>query len=717
VSRDPRHDILFEPLEIGPRVLPNRFYQVPHCMGGGSERPGLQAEFRRMKAEGGWGAVCTEYCEIHPSTEDRPRTGARLWNEDDVRSLAIMVDAVHGEGALAGVELFYGGTSSGGGETRAVPRGPSQLMSEVEPLRYPRAMDSEDIREVQGWYADAARRAIAAGFDIVYVYGAHTTVVQQFMIPLYNHRSDEYDLSSFENRARFFRETIEAVRGAIEGQAALAVRLGVDDLRGERGFQLERDALPFVEYVDELVDLWDITISAGINWGEDAGPSRFFPENSHAEWHRAVKAVTRKPMVGVGRFTSPDTMAKAILDGDLDVIGAARPSIADPFLPNKIKEGRVDEIRECIGCNVCISRWERALPIACTQNATAGEEFRRGWHPERFSRAANADSDVLVVGAGPAGMECAIVLARRGMRRVHLVEAEKELGGAMRWIPKLPALGEWARVVNYRQVQLEKLRNVEVILGERLSAREVSEYGAEIVVLATGSTWATDGVSSATMWPLPGADASQPNQLTPEQVMLEAKPVPGERVAVLDFEGYFMGVSMAERLAAEGKRVTIVTHFPEPAPMMVPTLEAGRMLQRLHSLGVESITHHVPVRIEEGGVVVADTHDAEQRERNVEVDAVVLCTARRSNDALFLELKHEFGMDALEAEGIDALYRIGDCEAPRTIADCVFDGHRLAREIDTDDPRNPLAFVRERSWTTTFPGGDVADAAAPGVVA
>jgi dimethylamine/trimethylamine dehydrogenase len=668
-----------------------------------------------MKAEGGWGAVCTEYCAIHPTTEDQPRTGARLWDDDDVRSLGIMVDAVHSEGALAGVELFYGGVFSGGGEARVSPRAARQVMSEVEPVRYPRSIDDDDIRELHGWYAAAARRAIAAGFDIVYVYGAHGTLEQQFMTPMYNDLAGDYDRSSFENRARYFRETIETVRGAIDGEAALAVRLSLDHLLGEQGFQLERDALPFIEYVDELVDLWDITISTGVNWYEDAGPSRFFPENSHAEWHRAVKQVTKKPVVGVGRFTSPDTMAQVIADGELDVIGAARPSIADPFLPNKIKEGRSDEIRECIGCNMCISRWERCLPIVCTQNPTSGEEFRRGWHPERFSRAANADSDVLVLGAGPAGMECAMVLAKRGMRRVHLVEAENELGGAMRWIPRLPGLAEWARVVGYRQNQLDRLRNVEVILGQRLSAREVSEYGAEIVVLATGATWATDGLSSATVSTLPGADASRPNQLTPEQLMLEAKPVPGERVAVLDHEGYFMGVSLAEKLAMEGKQVTIVTQFPEPAPMMASTLEAPRMLRRLHSLGVELIGHHLPVRIEADGLVIANAHDPELRERKLDADAFVLCTGRRSNDALFFELKRDFGTDVLRAEGVEAVYRIGDCEAPRTIADCIFDGHRLAREIDSDDPSNPLPYVRERSWTTEFPGGDVASPARSGV--
>jgi dimethylamine/trimethylamine dehydrogenase len=709
MARDPRHDILFEPLQIGPRVLPNRFLQVPHCMGGGSERPGLQAEFRRMKAEGGWGAVCTEYCEIHPSTEDAPRTGASLWDDDDVRSLGIMVDAVHSEGALAGVELFYGGSYSGGGESRAAARGPRQVMSDVELMRYPRAMDDDDIRDVQRWYAEASRRALAAGFDIVYVYGAHNTLVQQFMTQMFNDRSGDYDLTSFENRSRFFRETVETVREAIDGEAALAVRLSVDHLLGERAFQLDRDALPFIELVDDLVDLWDITVSTGLNWGEDAGPSRFLPENSHAEWHRAVKAVTKKPVVGVGRFTSPDTMARVIAEGELDVIGAARPSIADPFLPNKIKEGRVDEIRECIGCNICIARWERCLPIICTQNATSGEEFRRGWHPERFSQAANAENDVLVVGAGPAGMECAVVLAKRGMRRVHLVEAEDQLGGALRWITRLPGLGEWARVINYRQIQLDKLRNAEVILGKRLTAEDISEYGAEIVVLATGSSWVSDGLSSATMSTLPGADASRPNQLTPEQVMVDEKPIPGERVVVLDFEGYFMGVSLAERLALEGKSVTILTQFATPAPMMEGTLEAPRMLTRLHSLGVEWVGHHVPVRIEDDGVVVANSFDAEGRERKLEGDAVVLCTGRRSSDALFMELKNDLGISALEANGITGLYRIGDCEAPRTIADCIFDGHRLGREIDSDDPSTPLPFVRERSWVTASPTGDLAN--------
>ena len=158
-----------------------------------------------------------------------------------------------------------------------------------------------------------------------------------------------------------------------------------------------------------------------------------------------MREVTPKPIVGVGRLTNPDRMADIVRSGVWDLIGAARPSISDPFLPKKIEEGRYGEIRECIGCNICAPGAEYGNQIRCTQNATVGEEYRRGWHPERFEPAANADRDVLVVGSGPAGMECAIVLGKRGMRRVHLVEAEPEIGGIMRWVRVCPDWGSGAR--------------------------------------------------------------------------------------------------------------------------------------------------------------------------------------------------------------------------------------------------------------------------------
>ena len=182
-------------------------------------------------------------------------------------------------------------------------------------------------------------------------------------------------------------------------------------------------------------------------------------------------------MVGVGRFTDPDEMVRVIKSGQLDIIGCARPSIADPWLPRKIDEGRVDDICECIGCNVCISRFNLNSTIICTQNPTAMEEYRRGWHPERFAPSARP-SQVLVVGAGPAGLECARVLGLRGYE-VDLVEAEATLGGHLRDVVKLPGLAEWNRVITFREQQLSRMANVRIMRGVgRVSAEEILDYGA-----------------------------------------------------------------------------------------------------------------------------------------------------------------------------------------------------------------------------------------------
>jgi dimethylamine/trimethylamine dehydrogenase len=688
VPRDPKHDILFEPVRIGPKTLRNRFYQVPHCTGFGAEKPGSQARFRGMKAEGGWAAVNTEEALISSDTDYWPVVSTRVWDEDDLRNLALMCDEAHKHGSLAGIELTHGGVHADGRESRRPSIGPSQLASDYHPFVVPKAMELGDIKRVREDWVRAAKLSRDAGFDIIYVYGGHSYLPLQFLSPFYNKRSDAYG-GSLENRARFWIETLEEVRAAVGDDCAIAVRFCVEAL-GPAGVELD-EGTGFVVLADYLVDLWDVNVGSITDWSKDSGASRFFPEGYQLEWTGRVREVTAKPIVGVGRLTNPDRMAEIVRSGAWDLIGAARPSISDPFLPKKIEEGRYGEIRECIGCNVCIMKAEWGNHIGCTQNATAGEEYRRGWHPENFEPAANSDNDVLIVGAGPAGMECAIVLGKRGFRRVHLVDAAPEIGGVMRWIPRLPGLGEWARFLNWRAVQLEKLKNVEVIVGTELTAKDIREYGAEIVVVATGAHWATDGLNAYTHAPIPGADASLVHILTPEQIMLDGKAVPGKRVVVYDAEGYFTAAGLAEKLAAEGHDVELATCLERIAPVTDETLEGPMLRQHLHDVGVRQRAGFFAAEIGEGFIRGTDEFGEPVE---LEADAVVLVTQRLSNESLYLELAQD--LDALHGEGVDALYRIGDCVAPRLVAEASYDGHRLAREIDSDDPATPLPYTRER---------------------
>ncbi|MGE3875993.1 MAG: FAD-dependent oxidoreductase [Parvibaculaceae bacterium] len=721
--RDPRYDPLFEPIRIGPKTMKNRFYQVPQCTGAGHPRPGSNAGHRAVKAEGGWGGLSTESCSIHPEVNQSTSTNTTMWDEGDVINHRHMVDEVHKWGALAGVELGSGGVKDNLWSryiAPAIDRFPSAGIPKV--YTYPAT--EEDIARVMQMYEDAARRAKDAGFDILYIHGAAGVFPVHALSRHFNRRTDKYG-GPFENRARFWVEALERLKKVAGDECAVATRISIDDLAGPWGLELHDEGLAFVEYITKLglVDMWDVIIGGSGNdmWGEDSGPSRFYKSNHQAPWNAEVKRIAKVPVVGVGRFTEPDEMVRVIRSGQLDIIGAARPSIADPWLPRKIDEGRVDDICECIGCNACVSRFNLNNMIICTQNPTALEEYRRGWHPERFEAAPDPEM-VLVVGAGPSGLECARVLGKRGYE-VHLVEAREQLGGHLRDIVRLPGLAEWGRVYDYRESQIARMPNVTVMRGTGLvTAEDILNYGARRVVLATGARWVGNGLGASGPDPIPGIDSSLDHFVTPEQFF--AGKAIGDRVVVLDSDGYFMAISIAEILADQGKKVTLVTHLDTVAPMAGLTLEGYNLRRMMREKGIGERLAHWVERVEKGpeGVEVAlyDLYrDGSRRTAKPETgvyprrlgnaldilhcDSVVLCTAREAKSELYddlVALKPRWP----EAR-LDTVVRSGDCLAPRYLADAIFDGHRIAREFESVNPERPRAIIRERQiWGhETFP--------------
>lgn len=678
---DPRHAVLFEPVMIGPKTLPNRFYQVPHASGFGSSRPRTHAAFRGIKAEGGWGGVNVDYAPVSADSDECPAVASDCWDDEGMAALGLVVDAIHAHGSLAGIELHHGGALAENGESRHHRLAPSQIGSASHRGSLAKEMTLQDIRRVQHDFVRAAQRARDVGFDIVYAYGAHGYLMTQFLSPVTNRRTDGYG-GSLSNRARFQQETVELMREAVGSDCAIALRMsahGGDELAG---IDVE-EMLEVVRLMDPLVDLFDVNVGA---WPQDSGSSRYYEEGSQRPWASRIREATAKPIVGVGRFTNPDVMAAVVGAGELDLIGAARPAIADPFLPTKIREGRLDEIRECTGSNLCILREETFNHVGCLQNATAGEEFRRGWHPELFSRPADPAHAILVVGGGPAGMECAMVLGRRGYEAVHLVEAGHELGGKLRWTRQLPTLGDWGRVVDHRVIGLDKLPNVEVIVGRRLNAREVLDYGADIVIVATGSHWVTDGTQPETLEPIHGHQTA----FTPERIMAGERP-PSGRVVVYDTDHYYVGPGMAELLVREGYQTHLVTTASTVSPVSDETLEGHLLRRHLHRLGV---TFHTNVTIFgiDGGRLRGETDLGE--DWHLESDGVVLVTQQVSDDSLYRELTSNPA--DLETAGISAVYRIGDAVSPQMPSEAVFDGHRLARELDSPDPDLAAPWLRER---------------------
>ena len=407
--RDPRYDILFEPVELGPVTARNRFFQVPHCNGMGHRHPSAHADMRGVKAEGGWAVVCTEEVQIHHSSDVSGYIEGLIWDDADIPMHQRLVERVHKHGSLAGIELTHSGMVAPNLYVRQSPLGPCDLPVPGNHPVQARRMSRSDIADLRRWHRAAVERSLRAGYDLVYVYAGHNlTTIQHFLSRRYNDRSDEYG-GSLANRARLLREILEDTREAVDGRAAVACRICVDELLGDAGID-RGDIEEILGLVGELPDVWDFMVG---DWDFDSVTSRFADEGTQEAYVRGLKALTSKPVVGVGRFTSADTMVRMVRDGVLDLIGAARPSIADPFLPRKIQEGRWEDIRECIGCNICVAGDYTATPIRCTQNPSMGEEWRRGWHPERI-RPRASEAKVLVVGGGPAGMEAAMMLGRRG---------------------------------------------------------------------------------------------------------------------------------------------------------------------------------------------------------------------------------------------------------------------------------------------------------------
>ena len=671
MSKNP-YSRLFEPVKIGPVVTKNRFYQVPHCCGMGHLRPKAHAAMRETKARGGWGVVSTEEAEIHPSSDLAPYVEQRIWDKRDIPALRLMTEAVHKHGALAAIELTHSGHNS----TNLFSRIPA-MSPNAQPVNflYPkqsRRMSKKDISDFRDWHKRAALNAKEAGFDIVYVYAGHgMSVAQQFILPDMNNRTDEYG-GTLENRLRLTRELLEETQEAIGDSCGVAFRFAVDELKGKDGMQFKEEGRAVVELLSEHPDLWDVNVS---DWSNDSQTSRFEPnEGYQMPYVEFVKSLTTKPVVGVGRLTSPDLMLKLVDRGALDLIGAARPSIADPYLPNKIQTENTDQIKECIGCNICVSSDNFTVPIRCTQNPTMGEEWRRGWDPENIKPRAT-DQKALIVGSGPSGLECSVQLARRGYE-VVLAEAENKLGGRVLFESSLKGLSAWKRVVDNRVHEILQKNNIEVYRESRITAEHIDELGINNIFLATGSSWRKDGIGRSRRSPIQGLETVK--VYSPEEAVKDSKNIKGPLVVYDDEQGYLAGV-IADHLSANNIEVIFVTPASVVSPWTDSTLEQKRIQAALINSGVKIICNNSISKIEDKVALLECTFTGATS--RLPCESIIMVTERISDTALYDSLLQSNS----EGKTQYNIKIIGDAEAPGLIADAVYLGHLAAQNFEADE--------------------------------
>jgi mycofactocin system FadH/OYE family oxidoreductase 2 len=664
VSRYPH---LFSPLEIGPVTVRNRILQTAHVKlftenGIDSNR---NVAYQVERAKGGAGLLITGNRLVHPtSTTGMPRF-AYQYLKGALEVDRKMTAGVHGHGAAIFTQLNHFGlnATSDSADDLRVLWGPSALKSPAYG-ETPKAMEQEDIEEVVEWWARSAELSREAGFDGTEVHIAHSYLLHQFLSPVYNKRDDEYG-GSFENRLRFAREVIDAVRERTGSDWAVGVRITLSDFIP--GGLTSGDAVRTVRELEDdgKVDYVNVTAAGYHNIHMAIQPSDE-PDGYLVELAAEVKsAVQRLPVFTIGGIKDPELAEELLAAGKADMVAMTRAQIADPEFANKVRDGREDELYHCIrGNQGCIGRVFKGMAINCTVNPAAGREARFG---SGTLRAAERPARWLVVGGGPAGMKAAETLAKRG-HAVTLLERAAELGGQVNLILRTPGRETFAWVTADLERHMRKA-GVEIRLGAEATPGSVEAEGADGVIVATGATPSRTGFSivNPLVEQLPGV--GQQHVVHAWDVLRDEAAV-GQRVVVLDDDGGRYAAGVCEVLLDQGRDVELVSRFNALFPSTLYSLDMATLYGRLMSKGLVDRLNCWAKAIDGETVTVYNLYTGEETaiER---VDTVVLATGPKADDGLYLALK---GKSA-------NLHRIGDCLAPRKLDHAIYEGYLAGLEL------------------------------------
>jgi 2,4-dienoyl-CoA reductase-like NADH-dependent reductase (Old Yellow Enzyme family)/thioredoxin reductase len=626
--------------------LRNRLVMPPMSVNFGVDEQGFVTEQHRVylaaRAKAGTGMIVVGGGAVHPDGLDLPKM-PRAWDDRFIPGLSRLAAEVKRHGARIGLQLLHGGRQAFHGRRVA----PSPLASLAVVKGVPRELTRDEIKELVVCHAEAARRAQEAGFDFVEIHAAHGYLISEFLAPNANRRTDDYG-GSFENRIRFLLETLTAIKERCGSDYPAGVRYnGEDYVAG--GWTLG-EALQLAPILEAAGADW-LHVSAGVYGSMPVTiPSMYEPFGCFVHLAEAIKRAVAIPVIAVGRIKDPVMADRLIAEGRADLVAMGRAHIADPELAAKAAQGRLKEIRPCIGCcRGCIESVLALEEATCVMNPEMGREYLLGKRPAAAARSRK----ILVVGAGPAGLACARLLALRG-HQVVVVEERGRAGGALVVASKPPGRGELWEMVEYFLAELERL-GVDIRLATSVDESLLVQLAPSAVVLATGA--------NPKLPEIPGLLDSGMELATVLDV-LSGEVVPGSRVVVL---GSDQAAMVTADFLAQGAREVAVLGGEHFAPELAPN-DRTSLRRRLNEAGVRLYKRAFIRDFLEEGLVIEHTGG---RETLVGFRDLVIAEGFRPERRL-TALLNRLGVET---------HMIGDAKSPRTLLELTAEADELGRAL------------------------------------
>lgn len=642
---------LCKPITIGNVTFRSRMFSAP--MSGAEITPECtigpkSTAFYELRAKGGAAAVTVSELMVHPATDASHAYHLNMQTVGSVASFTYTADAIKRHGAVPSVEFSHSGQYAG---TYLLDKNKKEQMTQYGPSEGTRPdglpvtpLTKEQIGDIVKSYYDTAKLAKLCGYEMIMVHGGHGWLVNQFLSPYFNHRTDEYG-GSFENRVRFAREVLTAVREAVGPGFPIEFRMSGSELF-DGGYGLD-EGVRIAQAVEDLVDL--IHVSAGsYKFGFSVThPSMFREHGCNVYLAEEIKKHVSKPVATVGGLNDPAMMDELIGSSKVDVVVMGRALLADPFLPSKVMENRDDEIVKCLRCFVCMAERGATQTRRCSVNPLIGREWEGDEIPE-----ARKKKKVLVAGGGVAGLEAAVTAARRG-HKVVLCEKSSRLGGIL----KSEQAIDFKREMYELGLTLERqarLEGVEIRLNTEVTAEYAEKEQADALILAVGSR--------PIIPPVPGIDG--PHVVVVNNYYLEKEKVKGSEVAVLG--GGLAGCECAIHLAREGKKVHLVEMRKELAPD-ANIRHRPILLKELEEQGVACHMEHQGLRVTEEGIWCL----ADGQEVLIPASSVICAVGQRA--------RRDVAESLLDCAPV--VKQIGDCVRPANICMAIYQGYHAALDI------------------------------------